>query len=163
LPDLGGEEVLRALQQQPRTQRIPVTVLSADATPGQIHRLKAAGAREYLTKPLDVRQIIQLLEDTLRREQVEEQPGEMMGTDYKPALHWTPEATNLTGLATELLQQLRSAIQDGEKDRLDELITIAANQDPQSASALKDLADKYEYDTLTNLLVEATGRAEAGR
>jgi signal transduction histidine kinase/response regulator RpfG family c-di-GMP phosphodiesterase len=163
LPDLGGEEVLRALQQQPRTQRIPVTVLSADATPGQIHRLKAAGAREYLTKPLDVRQIIQLLEDTLRREQVEEQPGEMMGTDYKPALHWTPEATNLTGLATELLQQLRSAIQDGEKDRLDELITIAANQDPQSASALKDLADKYEYDTLTNLLVEATGRTEAGR
>jgi signal transduction histidine kinase/response regulator RpfG family c-di-GMP phosphodiesterase len=163
LPDLGGEEVLRALQQQPRTQRIPVTVLSADATPGQIHRLKAAGAREYLTKPLDVRQIIQLLEDTLRREQVEEQPGEMMGTDYKPALHWTPEATNLTGLATELLQQLRSAIQDGEKDRLDELITIAANQDPQSANALKDLADKYEYDTLTNLLVEATGRTEAGR
>jgi signal transduction histidine kinase/response regulator RpfG family c-di-GMP phosphodiesterase len=163
LPDLGGEEVLRALQQQPRTQRIPVTVLSADATPGQIHRLKAAGAREYLTKPLDVRQIIQLLEDTLRREQVEEQPGEMVGTDHKPALRWTPEATNLTGLATELLQQLRTAIQDGEKDRLDELITIAANQDPQSASALKDLADKYEYDTLTNLLVEATGRTEAGR
>ena len=39
LPDMGGEEVLRALQQEPRTQRIPVTILSADATPGQIDRL----------------------------------------------------------------------------------------------------------------------------
>jgi signal transduction histidine kinase/response regulator RpfG family c-di-GMP phosphodiesterase len=165
LPDLGGEEVLRALQQEPRTQRIPVTILSADATPGQIHRLKAAGAREYLTKPLDVKQIIELLEGTLRRDQSEKQPGEMVRTDEKTgsALRWTPEATNLTGLPTELLQQMRIAVQDGEKDRLDELIAIVANQDPRSAGALKDLADKYEYDTLTNLLAEASECTEASR
>ena len=165
LPDLGGEEVLRALQQEPRTRGIPVTILSADATPGQIHRLKAAGAREYLTKPLDVKHIISLLEDTLRPEQSEQQPGEMVRTDQQPdgALRWTPAATNLTGLPLELLQQLRIAIQDGEKDRLDELIAIVANLDPRSASVLKDLADRYEYDTLTNLLVEATECTEAGR
>src|SRR3984957_9327969 len=151
LPDLGGEEVLRALQQEPRTRGIPVTILSADATPGQIHRLKAAGAREYLTKPLDVKQIIRLLEDTLRPEQLEQQPGEMVRTDQQPAgaLRWTPAATNLTGLPLELLQQLRIAIQDGEKDRLEELIAIVANQEPRAASVLKDLADRYEYDTLT--------------
>jgi signal transduction histidine kinase/response regulator RpfG family c-di-GMP phosphodiesterase len=165
LPDLGGEEVLRALQQEPRTQGIPVTILSADATPGQIHRLKAAGAREYLTKPLDVKQIIGILEDTLRRGQLENQPDEIVGTDQKPggALRWTPAATNLTGLPIELLQQLRIAIQDGEKDRLDELIAIVANQDSRTANTLKDLADKYEYDTLTNLLAEATECTEAGR
>jgi signal transduction histidine kinase/response regulator RpfG family c-di-GMP phosphodiesterase len=165
LPDLGGEEVLRALQQEPRTQGIPVTILSADATPGQIHRLQAAGAREYLTKPLDVKQIIELLEDTLRREQSEKQPCEIVQMDQKSgsALLWTPEATNLTGLPIELLQQLRIAIQDGEKDRLDELIAIVANHDSRSASALKDLADKYEYDTLTSLLAEATECTEASR
>jgi signal transduction histidine kinase/response regulator RpfG family c-di-GMP phosphodiesterase len=165
LPDLGGEEVLRALQQEPRTRGIPVTILSADATPGQIHRLQAAGAREYLTKPLDVKQIIELLEDTLRPEQSEKQTGEIERTDQKPggALRWTPEATNLAGLPIELLQQLRIAIQDGEKDRLDELIAIVANQDSRSAGVLKDLADKYEYDALTNLLAEATDCTEAGR
>jgi CheY-like chemotaxis protein/anti-sigma regulatory factor (Ser/Thr protein kinase) len=165
LPDLGGEDVLRALQQEPRTRGIPVTILSADATPGQIHRLKAAGAREYLTKPLDVKQIIELLESTLRREQSEEQPGEIVRADEKPgrALRWAPESTNLKGLPLELLQQLRVAIQDGEKDRLDKLIAIVANQDSQSAGALKDLADKYEYDTLTNLLAQATECTEASR
>jgi signal transduction histidine kinase/response regulator RpfG family c-di-GMP phosphodiesterase len=164
LPDLGGEEVLRALKQEPRTRGIPVTILSADATPGQIHRLKAAGAREYLTKPLDVKQIIDLLEDTLRPEWPNIQGGETVRSDDPGrTMHWVPQATKLVGFPTELLQQLRIAIQDGEKDRLDELIAIVANQDPQSASALKDLADKYEYDTLTNLLAEAADCTEASR
>lgn len=65
LPDISGEEVLRRLQLNPRTARIPVTVLSADATPGQINRLMSAGARDYLTKPLDVRKLMHLLETTI--------------------------------------------------------------------------------------------------
>jgi signal transduction histidine kinase/response regulator RpfG family c-di-GMP phosphodiesterase len=165
LPDLGGAEVLRALQQEPRTQGIPVTILSADATPGQIHRLKAEGAREYLTKPLDVKQIIELLENTLRREPSDRQPGEMARTDEKTgaALRWAPEATKLTGLPSDLLQQLRIAVQDGEKDRLDDLIANVAKQDSRSAGALQELADKYEYDALTNLLTEASQCPEASK
>jgi signal transduction histidine kinase/CheY-like chemotaxis protein len=62
LPDISGEEVLRRLRANPRTSHIPVTILSADATPGQVDRLIRAGAREYLTKPLDVRKLLQLLE-----------------------------------------------------------------------------------------------------
>jgi len=161
LPDMGGEEVLRTLRQDQRTQEIPVSVLSADATPSQANRLKAAGAREYLTKPLDVRQIIALLEKTLQRERPENQPGasgpsfpEQHGHQPDAALRWAPETVTLTGLPAELLQQLRSAVRDGEKDRLDELITTVANQDPQSGRALKNLADRYEYDTLSNLLSE---------
>jgi len=67
LPDLPGEEVLRRLRQDPRTTTIPVTVLSADATQGQISRLLTAGARDYLTKPVDVRQLLALLEQTLKQ------------------------------------------------------------------------------------------------
>jgi PAS domain S-box-containing protein len=54
LPDMKGEEVLRELRSDPRTSGIPVLVISADATPGQITRLRLAGARGYLTKPLDL-------------------------------------------------------------------------------------------------------------
>lgn len=54
LPDVGGDEVLIRLRKDPRTRDIPVMILSADATPGQIERLRAAGADEYLTKPIDV-------------------------------------------------------------------------------------------------------------
>jgi CheY-like chemotaxis protein len=54
LPDIHGSEVLRRLQQEPVTAKVPVVVLSADATPSQIERLLTAGARNYLTKPFDI-------------------------------------------------------------------------------------------------------------
>jgi CheY-like chemotaxis protein len=54
LPDIHGSEVLRLLQANPATAKVPVVVLSADATPSQIERLLSAGARNYLTKPFDI-------------------------------------------------------------------------------------------------------------
>jgi len=65
LPDIHGEEVLRQLQQMPDCRNIPVIVLSADATPGQIDRLVAAGAHAYITKPLDVRPFVGTLAQVL--------------------------------------------------------------------------------------------------
>jgi CheY-like chemotaxis protein len=54
LPDMHGSDVLRQLQRQPVTAKVPVVVLSADATPSQIERLLTSGARNYLTKPFDI-------------------------------------------------------------------------------------------------------------
>ncbi len=65
LPDLHGGEVLARLSADPLTRGIPVVILSADATPGQIKRLLDQGAREYLTKPLDVRQVLALVDEAL--------------------------------------------------------------------------------------------------
>lgn len=65
LPDISGHEVLDQLQSDPITRDIPVVVVSADATPRQVERLLATGARAYLTKPLDVRQFYSVLDSTL--------------------------------------------------------------------------------------------------
>jgi CheY-like chemotaxis protein len=65
LPDLPGEEVLVKLRAQPETRDIPVVILSADATPGQIRRMLAEGAMTYLTKPLDVAQLLALVDKVL--------------------------------------------------------------------------------------------------
>ncbi len=65
LPDIGGDEVLRRLRADPQTRRIPVVMISADATPGQIERLKREGAVEYLTKPLDVNQLLATMDHHL--------------------------------------------------------------------------------------------------
>jgi CheY-like chemotaxis protein len=67
LPDVDGEEVLRRLQADPRTADVPVVVVSADVTPEHIQRLLAAGAREYLTKPLDVAQFRAVVDNLLVR------------------------------------------------------------------------------------------------
>jgi CheY-like chemotaxis protein len=63
LPDLSGADVLRQLRADRATQDIPVIILSADAMPGQVDRLLAAGARAYLTKPVDVLKLLALVDE----------------------------------------------------------------------------------------------------
>lgn len=58
LPDMHGSDVLRSLREDSRTDNIPVVVISADATGTQIDRLLAAGARNYLTKPIDIARLL---------------------------------------------------------------------------------------------------------
>jgi PAS domain S-box-containing protein len=61
LPDMPGQEVFRRLQAEPRTAQVPVVVLSADARPSLIEDLLAQGVRAFLTKPLDVKELLELL------------------------------------------------------------------------------------------------------
>jgi hypothetical protein len=60
----------------------------------------------------------------------------------------------LVELPAELMDQLRHAVLEGDKSRLDQLIQRVAERDKGAAQALKELADKYEYDALTSLLEE---------
>ncbi|MGH7504473.1 MAG: hybrid sensor histidine kinase/response regulator, partial [Longimicrobiales bacterium] len=65
LPDMPGHEVLQKLRANDATRSTPVVVISADATPGNIVRLREAGACAYLTKPIDVDEFLHALEDCL--------------------------------------------------------------------------------------------------
>jgi PAS domain S-box-containing protein len=67
LPDLSGDQFLHALQADPWLRDIPVVAVSADATAPQVQRLLAAGAREYLTKPLDVPRFLEVVDSLLAR------------------------------------------------------------------------------------------------
>jgi signal transduction histidine kinase/ActR/RegA family two-component response regulator len=62
LPDLHGDEVLNELKADPATAGIPVMVLSADASGGVIRRLLAGGAFAYLTKPIELAELGELLD-----------------------------------------------------------------------------------------------------
>ncbi len=64
LPDLPGWEVLARLQNDKLTAGIPVVVISADATARQIERLLTAGARSYLTKPIDMGEFLRVVAET---------------------------------------------------------------------------------------------------
>ena len=67
LPDINGDEVLRRLRENPDTRHIPVVMISADATPGQIERLMAAGADDYLSKPFDIGHFLGVLDGCIAR------------------------------------------------------------------------------------------------
>jgi PAS domain S-box-containing protein len=65
LPDVPGWQLLAQLKADHLTRDIPVIVISADATSHQIKRLLSAGARAYLTKPLDIPEFFRVIDEVL--------------------------------------------------------------------------------------------------
>ncbi len=67
LPDMHGSEVFELLQRNANSKNIPVVVISADAMPHQKQKLLKLGAKDYLTKPLDIYSFIRVVESWLKK------------------------------------------------------------------------------------------------
>ena len=65
LPDMSGEDVLREIQNDAALRQTPIVVVSADATPGRMKRLLAAGAHAYLTKPINVQELLRVIQASM--------------------------------------------------------------------------------------------------
>lgn len=62
LPEMDGYEVLRRLRADVLTRDIPVVAVSANAMPSDLDRGKAAGFQDYLTKPLEVDELLRVVD-----------------------------------------------------------------------------------------------------
>jgi signal transduction histidine kinase/CheY-like chemotaxis protein/HAMP domain-containing protein len=61
MPDLDGNETTRRIRELPRGRDIPVVFLTAKAMPGDREASIAAGATEYVTKPVDLDRLLALM------------------------------------------------------------------------------------------------------
>ena len=62
LPDMDGVEVLRRLRSDERTASMPVVAVTAQAMSGDGERFKEAGFDGYLSKPVDVDELLATVE-----------------------------------------------------------------------------------------------------
>ncbi len=62
LPDISGIDALKLLASDPETARIPIIALSANAMRHDVEKGKAAGFFRYLTKPVDVTELMTTLD-----------------------------------------------------------------------------------------------------
>ena len=62
LPDIDGVETLRRLRADELTASIPVLALTAQAMHGDRERFLAAGFDDYLSKPVDVVELVDVVE-----------------------------------------------------------------------------------------------------
>lgn len=65
MPEMDGLEAMRQIRSDPNFANLPIIALTALAMPGDRERCMAAGANEYLTKPVSLKQLMQLIKQYL--------------------------------------------------------------------------------------------------
>jgi CheY-like chemotaxis protein len=65
LPEIDGYEATAMIRDNPARQNIPVIAVTAQAMPGDKEKCIAAGANDYISKPIDVGRLFALLDQYL--------------------------------------------------------------------------------------------------
>ncbi|HUX36657.1 MAG TPA: response regulator [Rectinemataceae bacterium] len=68
MPLMNGYDAMRALRENPATRKIPILAITSFAMVGDRERAMKAGADEYISKPIDTRNIRGLVRRMLRLE-----------------------------------------------------------------------------------------------
>ena len=65
IPGLDGYAAVRTLRQMPVLARVPVIAVTANSMPGDRERSLEAGCTDYVSKPIDTRGLLQLIDHYL--------------------------------------------------------------------------------------------------
>jgi len=154
MPSMDGLEATRRIKADPRGRATSVIVLTASAMDDDRHTASQSGADDFLAKPC-------------REDELLEKMRSLLGIAYDYEVERTADHDSVAGISVlsaerlgqlprELIEEIRKATLTGNKKRLDKLILqVPEAGDVEVARSLQALADKYEYDALTQLLEDA--------
>jgi CheY-like chemotaxis protein len=67
MPEMDGYETTKAIRERQEFKTLPIIALTAKAMKGDREKTIAAGASDYITKPVDVEQLLSLMRVWLYR------------------------------------------------------------------------------------------------
>jgi CheY-like chemotaxis protein len=67
MPGMDGYATMTAIRQMPRFGRLPIIAVTARAMPGDREKSIAAGANDYVTKPVDTEELLACMERWLSK------------------------------------------------------------------------------------------------
>jgi two-component system, sensor histidine kinase and response regulator len=153
MPVMDGLEATRRIKADPRGKETIIIALTASVMVDDRERVFQSGADDFVAKPCREDDLLEKIRATLN-----------IAYDYEKWNGSASEAVigvpalsveNLKQLPRELIEELLNATFSGNKRLLEELILKLRQAGDSSAHALQQLADRYEYDTLTQVLEEA--------
>jgi CheY-like chemotaxis protein len=157
MPIMDGLEAIRKIKADPRGKETIIIALSASAMDDDRRAAIQSGADDFLAKPCFEDELLEKVRSFLDIAYNYEEMSEAESQTLAPVGALSAEM--LWQLPLELVEELRIATLSGNKGLLDKLIVkVRETADAESAHVLKELADKYEYDTLGRLLEEMCQR-----
>jgi CheY-like chemotaxis protein len=162
MPVMNGLEATRIIKARPRGKETTIVTLTASALDQDRHTVLESGADDFLSKPCREEELLEKMGSLLHIVYDYEESDK---TDDPPSPGLTAlKAATLDQLPAGIIEELREATSNGSKKRLNQLIARVREIDHAGpADALQELANKYEYDTLTKLLEEASQHSSSQR
>ncbi len=108
MPGLDGVSLCRALRADDRWARLPVIFLSGSGSPEMVRAMYAAGADDFVPKPLSVDDLVTRVVNRIRRSRAQsERPDVVLATGLPSERAFLDDAARLLGLAR---QEARPAV-----------------------------------------------------
>ena len=142
LPDITGIEVCRRLRADPRTRDIPVIMVTASGDRERRLQALAAGADDFLTKPVNDVILLARIRSLLRAREAETElrlradTFQALGLGEAPAGFEAPGRIGLIAADEETAQGWRALLAPHMRDRIDVLSRAAALSDRPEAGAI---------------------------
>ncbi|MGE4345467.1 MAG: CHASE domain-containing protein [Geoalkalibacter sp.] len=149
MPVMDGYEATRRIKATEQGRATPVIAVTATGFTDAMEKVMATGVDGYIRKPFRPEEIFAVL-------------GKCLGLRYVYAddTGQVPEEADIRPLTREdlaalpeaLRQDMRLAVDTGDMVKLRALIAQVEATDARTARKLKNLADQYDYETLSRIL-----------
>ena len=153
MPIMDGLEATRRIRQKPRGSDTIIIALTASAMDDDRRAIMQNGANDFVSKPCQEDELLQKMKVHLDLSYAydDTEPSQNPAVKSRSDLKSGP----IQELPPELVANLQLAVRNGQTDRLEQLIEQVGHRNAVVSQALKDLADKYDYDALADLLETA--------
>lgn len=149
MPVMDGYAATRQLKSQPEMAQTPIIAVTAKAFAEDREAMMAAGVDDLLTKPVVLDDLLQTLQQHLG---IIYRYADDAPTMRQDAVDTSVQLqVELLALSPDLIARMRAATHSGDHTTLLHLLAQVANEHPELAQRLRELADQYEYDTLLEL------------
>ncbi|WP_413172255.1 EAL domain-containing protein [Anabaena azotica] len=101
MPRLDGYGLIKELRQKPITAEIPFVFLTAKAERCNLRRAMELGADDYLTKPFDVEELLQVISTRLAKRQIVTQRYRYQIEQMESQINYLARHDNLTDLPNQ--------------------------------------------------------------
>jgi signal transduction histidine kinase/DNA-binding response OmpR family regulator len=153
MPEMNGFDATRAIRTLEGRERPVIIALSASALDEDRRAALDAGLDDFIVKPCRAQELLEKIACHLDVRYRYGDPTPRSDADWTAAPD--ERSARLESLPVGLMDELHQATLNGEKDRMDEIISKLRLADQSVAETLQKLADGYEYDSLLALCTGA--------
>jgi CheY-like chemotaxis protein len=154
MPVMDGREATQKIKETKQGNLTPIIAVTASVFEEKKAEIMSSGVDDFIRKPYKENALLEKIKQYLN---LEYQYAEDKRKEKSPRIR-PLDSEELNILPPELILQMSDAIIGGYINRLNQQIDQVEEYDSQLADKLRELANRFDYDTLTNLFSQAGGK-----